>query len=112
MDSRFDGLQEIIDKALASMEAESTGDFDPQNCNLAEFCRRTGIFAYCTIAMNMAITMAKPNPSIVSGIVTRTLASMILPNPSTSIFHMRSDIFNAFPPVRIRIRFYVSYSGV
>lgn len=43
MDSKFDGLQEIIDKALASMEAESTGDFDPQKCNLAEFCRRTGL---------------------------------------------------------------------
>ena len=39
MDDRNDGLQKIIDEALESMAAECAGDFDPQACNLAEFCR-------------------------------------------------------------------------
>lgn len=43
MDDKYDGLQEIIDEALESMAAEATGKFDPQKCNLAEFCRRTGL---------------------------------------------------------------------
>ena len=43
MDDRNDGLQRIIDEALESMAAECAGEFDPQACNLAEFCRRTGI---------------------------------------------------------------------
>lgn len=43
MDDKYDGLQKIIDEALESMAAESAGDFDPQGCNLAEFCRRTGL---------------------------------------------------------------------
>ena len=43
MDDRNDGLQRIIDEALESMAAEAAGEFDPQSCNLAEFCRRTGI---------------------------------------------------------------------
>lgn len=43
MDDRNDGLQRIIDEALESMAAEAGGDFDPQTCNLAEFCRRSGI---------------------------------------------------------------------
>lgn len=43
MTDRNDGLQTIIDQALESMAAESGGDFDPQKCNLAEFCRRTGL---------------------------------------------------------------------
>ncbi len=43
MTDRNDGLQEIIDEALDAMAAEAGGDFDPQTCNLAEFCRRTGI---------------------------------------------------------------------
>lgn len=38
-----DDLQEIIDEALESMAAEAVGEFDPQTCNLAEFCRRTGL---------------------------------------------------------------------
>ena len=38
-----DDLQEIIDEALESMAAEAAGEFDPQACNLAEFCRRTGL---------------------------------------------------------------------
>lgn len=43
MDKRRDDLQEIIDKALEEMEAEAGDGFDPQTCNLAEFCRRTGL---------------------------------------------------------------------
>lgn len=38
-----DGLQQIIDEALGSMAAEAAGEFDPMSCNLAEFCRRTGL---------------------------------------------------------------------
>jgi hypothetical protein len=38
-----DDLQEIIDNALGEMAREAGGDFDPQRCNLAEFCRRTGL---------------------------------------------------------------------
>ena len=43
MSEKYDGLQEIIDEALESMAAETAGGFDPQRCNLAEFCRRTGL---------------------------------------------------------------------
>ena len=43
MDDRNDGLQRIIDEALESMAAECVGEFDPQACNHAEFCRRAGI---------------------------------------------------------------------
>ena len=43
MSDRYDGLQEIIDEALDSMAAEAGDGFDPQRCNLAEFCRRTGL---------------------------------------------------------------------
>ena len=43
MSEKYDGLQEIIDEALESMAAEAAGEFDPQACNLAEFCRRTGL---------------------------------------------------------------------
>lgn len=43
MSEKYDGLQEIIDEALESMAAETAGEFDPQRCNLAEFCRRTGL---------------------------------------------------------------------
>ena len=43
MSEKYDGLQEIIDEALESMAAEAVGEFDPQGCNLAEFCRRTGL---------------------------------------------------------------------
>ncbi|MCH3948859.1 MAG: hypothetical protein LKE43_08835 [Olsenella sp.] len=43
MTDRSDGLQEIIDEALEAMATEAGGDFDPQTCSLAEFCRRTGI---------------------------------------------------------------------
>ena len=38
------GLQEIIDDALAAMAAESGVDaLDPSEVNLAELCRRTGL---------------------------------------------------------------------
>ncbi len=43
MNERRDDLQEIIDKALEEMAAEAGDGFDPQACNLAEFCRRTGL---------------------------------------------------------------------
>lgn len=43
MNDGYDGLQRIIDEALESMAAEAAGGFDPQACNLAEFCRRTGL---------------------------------------------------------------------
>ena len=43
MNERHDGLQEIIDAALREMAAEEGDGFDPQTCNLAEFCRRTGL---------------------------------------------------------------------
>lgn len=43
MSDRYDGLQEIIDEALDSMAAEAGDGFNPQGCNLAEFCRRTGL---------------------------------------------------------------------
>ena len=43
MDERRDDLQEIIDMALDEMAAEAGDGFDPQACNLAEFCRRTGL---------------------------------------------------------------------
>ena len=42
-DNERNGLQEIIDEALESMAEEAVGSFDPQKCNLAEFCRRTGL---------------------------------------------------------------------
>lgn len=41
MNERHDDLQEIIDAALREMAAEEGDGFDPQTCNLAEFCRRT-----------------------------------------------------------------------
>ncbi|MBQ9006610.1 MAG: hypothetical protein IJ092_09595 [Atopobiaceae bacterium] len=44
MNDEHDGLQKIIDEALGSMAAEAVGGFDPQRCNLAEFCCRTGLF--------------------------------------------------------------------
>ena len=37
------GLQEIIDNALAEMAREAGGDFDPDKANLAAFCRKTGL---------------------------------------------------------------------
>lgn len=43
MNERRDDLQEIIDAALREMAAEEGDGFDPQACNLAEFCRRTGL---------------------------------------------------------------------
>lgn len=43
MNERHDDLQEIIDAALREMAAEEGDGFDPQSCNLAEFCRRTGL---------------------------------------------------------------------
>ena len=43
MNERHDDLQEIIDAALREMAAEEGDGFDPQTCNLAEFCRRTGL---------------------------------------------------------------------
>lgn len=43
MSERHDDLQMIIDGALEDMAAEAGGGFDPQRCNLAEFCRRTGL---------------------------------------------------------------------
>ena len=43
MNERHDDLQEIIDAALREMAAEVGEGFDPQACNLAEFCRRTGL---------------------------------------------------------------------
>ena len=43
MNERRDDLQEIIDRALEEMAAEAGDGFDPQACNLAEFCRRTGL---------------------------------------------------------------------
>lgn len=33
----------IIDKALEEMAAEAGEGFDPQACNLADFCKRTGL---------------------------------------------------------------------
>ena len=43
MNDRHDDLQQIIDRALADMAAEAGDAFDPAACNLAEFCRRTGL---------------------------------------------------------------------
>lgn len=43
MNERHDDLQKIIDAALREMAAEEGDGFDPQACNLAEFCRRTGL---------------------------------------------------------------------
>ena len=43
MNERRDDLQEIIDKALEEMAAEAGEGFDPQACNLADLCRRTGL---------------------------------------------------------------------
>lgn len=43
MSDKYDGIQEIIDEALREMAAEAVGEFDPWTCNLAEFCRRTGL---------------------------------------------------------------------
>ncbi len=37
------GLQEIIDNALAAMAEEAGGPLDPAEVNLAEFCRKTGL---------------------------------------------------------------------
>ena len=38
-----DDLQQIIDTALAEMATEAGEGFDPMTCNLAEFCRKTGL---------------------------------------------------------------------
>ena len=44
MDQRErNGLQEIIDNALAEMAREAGDGFDPAKANLADFCRRTGL---------------------------------------------------------------------
>lgn len=43
MSERHDDLQKIIDGTLEDMAAEAGDGFDPQRCNLAEFCRRTGL---------------------------------------------------------------------
>jgi hypothetical protein len=43
VNERRDDLQEIIDKALEEMASEAGEGFDPQACNLADFCRRTGL---------------------------------------------------------------------
>ena len=43
MNDGHDDLQQIIDRALADMAAEVGDAFDPATCNLAEFCRRTGL---------------------------------------------------------------------
>ena len=43
MSERRDDPREIIGKALEEMAAEAGGGFDPQVCNLADFCRRTGL---------------------------------------------------------------------
>lgn len=43
MNERHDDLQEIIDATLREMAAEEGDGFDPQACNLAEFCRSTGL---------------------------------------------------------------------
>ena len=37
------GLQEIIDNALAEMAEEAGGTLDPSRANLAAFCRKTGL---------------------------------------------------------------------
>ena len=37
------GLQQIIDDALAEMAREAGGGFDPSRVNLADLCRRTGL---------------------------------------------------------------------
>ena len=42
MSERRDDLQEIMDKAPEGMAAEAAEGFDPQACNLADLCRRTG----------------------------------------------------------------------
>lgn len=49
MNERHDDLQEIIDAALREMAAEEGDGFDPQACNLAEFCRRTGLTGLATL---------------------------------------------------------------
>lgn len=45
MDSKDErnGLREIIGKALEEMRAEAGGALAPEDVNLAEFCRRTGL---------------------------------------------------------------------
>ena len=43
MNERRDDLQEIMDKALEEMAAGAGEGFDPQACNLADLCRRTGL---------------------------------------------------------------------
>ncbi|WP_242622134.1 hypothetical protein [Olsenella sp. Marseille-P4559] len=43
MNERRGDLREIIDKALEEMAAEAGEGFDPQACDLADFCRRTGL---------------------------------------------------------------------
>lgn len=43
MSERRDGLQEIMDKAPEGMAAEAGEGLDPQACDLADFCRRTGL---------------------------------------------------------------------
>ena len=42
-DSERNSLQQIIDEALEEMAAEAGDGFDPQRCNLAAFCRKTGL---------------------------------------------------------------------
>lgn len=37
------GLQEIIDNAIAKMREEAGGKLELREINLAEFCRRTGL---------------------------------------------------------------------
>lgn len=37
------GLQEIIDNALAETAREAGEGFDPSKANLAVFCRKTGL---------------------------------------------------------------------
>ena len=61
MSEKYDGLQEIIDEALESMAAETAGEFDPQRCNLAEFCRRTGLSRQRARTIKANVFKVRPN---------------------------------------------------
>ena len=76
MNERHDDLQEIIDAALREMAAEEGDGFDPQACNLAEFCRRTGLTRSRARTVSELLWGAPVSSGTVSNLNERAFASI------------------------------------
>ena len=112
MNERHDDLQEIIDAALREMAAEEGDGFDPQACNLAEFCRRTGLTrsrartvrAHGFRALPHGNSGRRAAPGVLAG--HTGLVDDLLRNVSVNIiFTISTNAFSPIAPTRIhRIR--------